>query len=365
VHRGLRENFEVVAILSSRKIYVLRFLEVALRFLWAKLSGKLKSVDAVFVGFFAQPIFPLIRVLWRGPLIADAYFSLYDTMVNDKQKTSSGSLIAKTCFRLDRYMLANADLCFTDTNAHVAYFRQEFSQPTANIKRLWISAENDLLDAPAAYDPSSDKQFEVFFWGGFIPLQGVDTIVQVAGLLKHEKIHFTIFGAGQTFEHCLQVQQTVGATNVDFAGWKSQAAIQSSAGKSHLALGIFGTTEKAGRVIPNKVFEALALGIPLITRESLALDELLQDGRDVLTVTAGNAAKLADKILWVRDHYAEALAIAAQGRKTFCQTAAPSAVYEILRDELEKLQTVRSAQAQFQTPQSPAVREGFTSSGSR
>ena len=360
VHRGLRENFEVVAILSSRKNYVLRFLEVAFLFLWAKLSGKLKSVDAVFVGFFAQPIFPLIRFLWRGPLIADAYFSLYDTMVNDKQKTSDGSLIGKTCFWLDRYMLANADLCFTDTNEHVEYFRQEFSQPTANIKRLWISAENEMLEERSIFDPAVDKHFEVFFWGGFIPLQGVDTIVHAAGLLKDENVRFTIFGAGQTFEHCLHVQQLVGATNVNFAGWKSQSAIQSSAGKSHLALGIFGTTEKAGRVIPNKVFEALAMGIPLITRQSPALDELLQDGRDVLTVTAGEAAKLADKILWVRDHYPEAVAIAERGRETFCRKAAPSVVYEMLRDELAKLPFARSSQENLREPrQSLQPREGW------
>lgn len=359
VHRGLRKNFEVVAILSSRKNYVLRFLEVAFRFLWAKLSGKLKSVDAVFVGFFAQPIFPLIRFLWRGPLIADAYFSLYDTMVNDKQKTSDGSLIGKTCFWLDRYMLANADLCFTDTNEHAEYFRKEFSQPTANIKRLWISAENDLLEKRAVYDPAVEKQFEVFFWGGFIPLQGVETIVHAAGLLKNENVRFTIFGTGQTYEHCLHVQQLVNAANVHFAGWKSQAAIQSFAGQAHLALGIFGTTEKAGRVIPNKVFEALAMRIPLITRESSALDELLQDGRDVLAVRAGESAKLADKILWVRDNYLKAVAIAERGRETFCRKAAPSVVADILRDELAKLSVARRLNAKLGEPhQSLQPREG-------
>ena len=352
VHRGLLENCEVVAILSSRKHYVLRFLEVTVRFLWAKLWGNLKSVDAVFVGFFAQPIFPLIRFIWRGPLIADAYFSLYDTMVNDKQKASHSSLIGKTCFWLDRFMLRHADLCFTDTDQHVEYLRHEFSQPTANIKRLWISAENDRLDERAIYDSVADQQFQVFFWGGFIPLQGVETIVHAAGLLKSENAHFMIYGAGQTYEQSLHLQQLIDATNVHFAGWQSLSAIQAFARKAHLALGIFGTTEKAGRVIPNKVFEALAMGIPLITRQSPALDELLRDGHDVLTVPPGEASQLAEKILWARDHYVEAVAVAERGWETFRRIAAPSAVYQTLGDEFGKVatRTKSSAVHQRRTP---------------
>jgi glycosyltransferase involved in cell wall biosynthesis len=62
------------------------------------------------------------------------------------------------------------------------------------------------------------------------------------------------------------------------------------------ALGIFAASPKAQRVIPNKVFQALACGTPVITADTPAARELLVDGESALLVTPGDARALADAI---------------------------------------------------------------------
>jgi len=59
------------------------------------------------------------------------------------------------------------------------------------------------------------------------------------------------------------------------------------------ALGVFGTSAKAARVIPNKAFQALACGTPLVTADTPAARELLADGDSALLVPAGDPEALA------------------------------------------------------------------------
>ena len=83
------------------------------------------------------------------------------------------------------------------------------------------------------------------------------------------------------------------------------------------ALGIFGTTAKAARVIPNKAFQALACGTPLVTADTEAARELLADGRDALLVPPGNAEALAAALRRLARDRALADRLAAGGRATY------------------------------------------------
>ena len=64
--------------------------------------------------------------------------------------------------------------------------------------------------------------------------------------------------------------------SLEWIPWVLHEEIASWIHRTDVCLGIFGSSDKAGRVIPNKVFEILSCGSPLITRDSRAIRELIQ-----------------------------------------------------------------------------------------
>ena len=83
------------------------------------------------------------------------------------------------------------------------------------------------------------------------------------------------------------------------------------------ALGIFGTGDKAARVIPNKVFQALACARPVVTADTPAARELLTDGADAILVPPGDPQALAGAVRRLAADDALAERVARAGRETF------------------------------------------------
>ncbi len=67
--------------------------------------------------------------------------------------------------------------------------------------------------------------------------------------------------------------------------------------KADIILGIFGTTQKASRVIPNKVFQAMASGKPIITRYSKAYPSQIRErSSGLIWVKPGDHQSLANAV---------------------------------------------------------------------
>ena len=79
--------------------------------------------------------------------------------------------------------------------------------------------------------------------------------------------------------------------------WVPYAELKDWIHRADVCLGIFGNSDKAARVIPNKVFQILATGTPLITRDSPAIRELLSPDTDgVWLIPPADAVVLASAV---------------------------------------------------------------------
>ena len=125
--------------------------------------------------------------------------------------------------------------------------------------------------------------------------------------------------------------------NVAFTGWVNYEKLPEHLSKADVCLGIFGNTEKAMRVIPNKVYDALAMEKPLITMNSPAAREILNDGENCVLVPMANPKALAEAILMLKDDKNLRDKIAEKGYKLFQEKLNPKAIGKELKAILTEL----------------------------
>ena len=309
----LRETFDVVEITSSAGGYLWRFPIAALKLIFAKKSG----VDAIYLGFMGHPLVFLAKAITKKPVIFDVFISLFDSICLERKTVGLDSLPGKLIFWLDKTACRLADVVIVDTAAHARWFSETFSLPPEKIKVFYICADADLF-RPAA-KTERKGEFVMEFHGGFIPLQGVEHIVKAAKILENRPgIKFRFLGKGMTLETARGLSEKLGLKNVEFIEeFVPIEKVPVFINESDVALGIFGTVGKTFRVIPNKAFEALACGKPLITCQTAAAGEMLKDGENALLCRAGDSIDLADKILKLKNDAGLRRRLAENGLKTF------------------------------------------------
>jgi glycosyltransferase involved in cell wall biosynthesis len=290
----------------------------------------LPRTDAVYVIFLGYYLMPLAWLLthWRGiPLVLDALMSQYDTEVNDRKRLRPYAPRALFLWAVDYFAFALADVLVVDTEVHKRFFAGKFHVPLHKMIVAPMGCRNDVF-TPRVPEEEAQEECVIEFHGSFIPLQGIEHIIRAAKLLqdKGEEVRFECIGSGQTYPEMERLAKEQGLTNLHFVGRRPQKDIPAYIARAQICLGIFGTTEKALRVIPNKVYECLSCGKAVITERSPAALETLHDGEDVCLVTPGNGEELAERISTLKHDAALRARLAEGARRLSNTTFSPGAI---------------------------------------
>jgi len=263
---------------------------------------KAPVVDTVIVGhpgYFHIHLARLLRFLGRRRLllIYDAFIPLHEALVEDRGLLPPGSLLSRLLHAFEASCFRNADICFVDTEAHRRYLVQEFKIKPGKIKVVRVGATiPSLYSEPAP--TRMDRDFRIVFAGTLIPLQGVDVILEAAYLLReHADISFCVVGSGQLEKTMRELAAHRGLSRVTFTGWLPTDQLGEILRTHHLSLGIFGTTPKAGRVIPSKVYDICAAGVAFVSADTPAIREEFTHMENAFLVPAGSPRDLANAIL--------------------------------------------------------------------
>jgi glycosyltransferase involved in cell wall biosynthesis len=270
----------------------------------------------------------LARILVRNtkPLVWDAHYSMYDTYVNDKEVVRPGSVKAAYHWFTDWMACSLADNILLDTNAHIKYFVDTFGISEKKFTRVFVGADTKKFQ-PQPSTRINEEKFVAGFHGKYIPLQGVPSIIRAAKLLEaYPDIQFHMIGSGQVYKEVLALAKEIDVRNVTFIPRVPYEEIPKHLASLDVSLGIFGDTQKAKRVIANKIYEAVAMGIPVISGNSLGIQELFSDGESILLAEMGNPKDIAEKILLLRNDKVLRKQIGDGGYRAFCERATPQII---------------------------------------
>ncbi len=255
------------------------------------------SSRIIFVPDFRHKDVPLAWFIARctgRKIIFDPLVSRFETRVLDREDVRRGSMQAWHNRNLDRVSMKLPDLVLADTAAHARFFSDEFSVSMRKIKVLPLGFDEGVFhEAPL---PPARASCSVLFYGSYLPLHGVDTIVDAAGFLRDAPVCFTLVGGGQTLAAAKARAVGSALRNIAFRPPVPEPELQDLIEAADIVLGVFGTTPKAGMVVPNKVYQGLAVGRPVVTGDTPAMRELFENGVHLDTVPPGDARALARAI---------------------------------------------------------------------
>lgn len=242
---------------------------------------RLPRHDVVVVGYLGHLD---VLVLWpfaklrRTPVLWDAFLSLYETVVEDRAMIGPRHPLAWIMWAWDWLACRAARQVLLDTSAHADWFESTFRLGHRRTAAVFVGAEPETFAPlpPGVSTFAARKPVRILFYGQFIPLHGIETIVEAAARSDPDDYAWTVIGTGQEADRIRRMLERRAVANLTWIPWVPYEDLRARIAEADICLGIFGLSGKAARVIPNKVFQIIAAGRPLVTRDSPAMRELVQ-----------------------------------------------------------------------------------------
>jgi glycosyltransferase involved in cell wall biosynthesis len=280
---GLNTAARVDALAKPSKLPAFAVTVLRRWFTLARAARRQPRPDAVLVGYLGHFDVHLARLLFRRvPIVLD---HLIGASATARDRRLDGGARQALLGLIDSAALRAADVVVVDTEEHRA------ALPGANRDRavvVPVGAPRAWFDA-APGDTPSDGPLRVVFYGLYTPLQGAPVIGAALSQLAGAPVEVTMIGGGQ--DEAATKAAAAANPAVRWLDWVPSAELPALVGAHDVCLGIFGTGEKALRVVPNKVFQGAAAGCAIVTSDTAPQRRTLGDAARL--VPPGDPAALA------------------------------------------------------------------------
>jgi glycosyltransferase involved in cell wall biosynthesis len=176
-------------------------------------------------------------------------------------------------------------LVVADTATHAQHFETRV-HARVGVARIGSAVELERAELLAAGPAPFEGVLRLVHYGNFFPIQGVDVILEALKQLDSE-VELDLIGRSDFTDPL--------PNNVKATGRLPTHQLFDRLASAHAMLGQFGSTDQQRRVVPTKVYDALAIGIPVITAANSEL-AIHADDFALRLVQRGDASALAGAI---------------------------------------------------------------------
>ncbi|MCX8008880.1 MAG: glycosyltransferase family 4 protein [Patescibacteria group bacterium] len=319
----LPEDFTLQKVIHRiwRKVFCLMRLSIR--------SHRICVSDAIIVlhpGHMELPLAFLVAKIARKPLLFDSSISPYDTMFVGRSIAKRTSWKANLVKCIESFLLKLPDKIFVDTDGMGKFLKQELHISEKKLFTVPLGANN------AIYKPSQNKtrrsdRIQVLFFGLYNPMHGAPTILEAARLLKNQDhIVFIMLGDGYLKEDFISYATKHNLNNVQFIRFVPERELVTHIQNADILLGVFSKSPVFERVIPNKVFAAVACKKPLITADRPEVARMFENGREIMLCPPEDPQSLAQAILVLSQSEKRREAIALAGYQKYTEVGTPEAI---------------------------------------
>jgi len=305
--------------------------------LWKKHRALAGRYDILWVGYLSTMVVPLAWLISSKKIVFNALDSWYDRSVIDREMYSRFSPKAWVVWLFDFIAFHLSDVVLLESEQQKIFISKKFFVNTSKLKVVFTGV-NEAIFYPDLSVPKA-KEFTVVFRGMFLPATGVEFVFEAAKILKDKGVKFIIIGWGEPI--LTKVKKMIlesNLTNVTLiTNFLSPDKLRETMLSANVMLGQFGNHKRLDRTIQNKNFEALALGMPLITRDSMSNRELLVDGVNCLFVPPENPKAIAEKIIAAKNFQSTLKSLPLSGRATFESRCSREVLVEVIQNILKTI----------------------------
>ena len=294
-------------------------------FVWSSYwkGRKMKNYDYLLVE--SPPLFLGYSALRLAKkLNAKLIFNVSDLWPESAEKLGivTNKIALKLAYKLEAKCYKKAFLITGQTQGIVDDICARFPDK----KVYWLPNGVDL----AFYNPSNiqvgnfrkDHGFTVqdviFFYGGIIGYaQGLALIIKAANLLReYASIQFVIQGSGPEKESLLALKDSLSLTNVHFLEPVAKSEMPAILKSIDVALVPLKNLPLFNGAIPSKVFEALAMQVPLLLGvDGEARHHFIEKGKAGLFFQPENADELAKQALFLTENLSKRIEMGVNARR--------------------------------------------------